>query len=301
MSRKVRICTISMNSLIHGTRSTREDRFKEAEEKMKKGSLDKPDLFLLPEIFLINDAPGCFGDPNNIEEEGNETYRRLGATARSYNAYVVAPLLVRKDSKVRNTGVVFDRTGKPVFEYAKTHPTPGEIEQGLSPGPHEPDTFDADFGRVGMAICYDLNFQHLFRHYYDRGVEVLLFSTYFPGGMLLRSWCYLYNFSAVSSHAQGCESVFINNLGVEEARADMFAQALTHEFELDSAVVPYWNNRDRVWTAKEKYGPDLVLDIHRPEGDVVLKYVGTRTSTRDILSEFGIQTKAETYNNEHLL
>ena len=301
MSRKARICTISMNSLTHGRHSSKEDRFREAEEKMKKGSLDKPDLFLLPETFLVNDGPGCFGDPNNIEEEGNETYRRLGATARSYNAYVVAPLLNRKDGKVRNTAVVFDRKGKPVFAYSKTHPTPGEIEQGVSPGPHKPACFDADFGRIGVAICYDLNFQPLFRHYYDQGVELLLFSSYFPGGLLLQSWCYLYMFHAVTSHAQGYESVFVDNMGHVQARANMYAQVLTHEFELDSVVIPYWGNREKVWVAKEKYGLDLDLDIHRAEGDVIIRYTGTETTAKEILREFGLETRVECYKNEHLL
>jgi len=46
-----------MNSEIHANRSTREDRFREAEQKIQRGALDKPDLFLLPEPFLVNDAP----------------------------------------------------------------------------------------------------------------------------------------------------------------------------------------------------------------------------------------------------
>ena len=66
MSRRVRICTISMNSIIHGNRSSRENRFREAEQKMKQGSLDKPDLFLLPEIFLVNDGPGAWSAPDHL-------------------------------------------------------------------------------------------------------------------------------------------------------------------------------------------------------------------------------------------
>jgi len=301
MSRKARICTISMNSLLHGNRSSKEDRFREATEKMKKGSLDKPDLFLLPEIFLVNDAPGCYADPANIETEGNETYQRLGATARSYGAYVAAALLTRQDGVPHNSIVIFDRTGEPVFYYHKTFPTAGEIEQGISPGPRKPACFDADFGRIGVAICYDLNFQPLFRHYYDQGVELLLFSSYFPGGLLLQSWCYLYMFHAVTSHAQGYESVFVDNMGHVQARANMFAQVLTHEFELDSVVVPYYGNHEEAWAAKEKYGPDLELDIHRAEGDVIIRYTGTKTTAKEILREFGLQTRVECYKNEHLL
>lgn len=301
MSRKVRICTVSMNSLIHADRSSKEDRLREAEEKLKRGSLDQPDLFLLPEVFLMNDTPDAWADPANMEEEGNGTYQRLGAAARSYNAYIAAPLLTREGGVVYNSAVIFNRRGEPVFTYHKTFPTPGEIEKGVSPGVRTPSCFDADFGRVGVAICYDLNFQPLFKHYYEQGVELLLFPSYFPGGLLLQSWAYLYMFHAVSSHAQGYESMFVNNLGHVVARANLFAQVLTHEFELDSVVVPYWGNHEAMWAAKEKYGPELEIQIHRAEGDVILRYRGAETTAKEILRKFGIRTRAEFYHNEHLL
>jgi len=301
MSRPARICTISMNSILHGTRSSKEDRFRDAEQKMAQGALDRPDLFLLPEIFLVNDGPDAWSDPGNMEEEGNETYQRLGALAREYGAYVVAPLLTRQEGLVRNSAVVFDRQGEPVFTYSKAFPTPGELANGVSPGTRRPSCFDADFGRLGIAICYDLNFQPLLKHYYTQGMELLLFPSYFPGGLLLQSWAYLYSFHAVSSHAQGHESVFVNNLGHVIARANMFTQALTRALELDSVVVPYWGNHDAVRAAKEKYGPDLEADIHRAEGDVILSYRARATTARDILREFGIRTRAEFYNDEHLL
>lgn len=301
MSRKVRICTISMNAAIHGTRSSKEDRFREAEAKIARGALDKPDLFLLPEHFLVNDNPVGSIPPEDIEEEGNATYTRLADTARTHAAYIVAPLLLRRGGKIFNASVVFDRAGVPVFVYCKTHPTPGEIDRGICPGPREPDVLDSDFGRIGIAICYDLNFQHLFRHYYDGHVELLLFSSYFPGGLLLRSWCFLYGFFAVTSHAQGDESVFVNNLGNVEAQANMFTQALTHTFEFDCVVAPYWGNHEQLRAAKEVYGPDLNLDIHRAEGDVIISYLGTGKTARDIVQEFGVRTRADYYDNDHLL
>ena len=290
-----------MNSIIHGGRSSKEDRFREAEGKMKLGALDKADLFLLPEIFLVNDVAGSSSDPANIELEGNETYQRLGAIARSYNAYIAAPLLTRIDGILHNSSVIFNREGEPVFTYHKTFPTPGEMNSGISPGTRTPQCFDTDFGRVGVAICYDLNFQPLFKHYYEQGIELLLFSSYFPGGLLLQSWAYLYTFHAVSSHAQGHESVFVNNLGYIVARANMFTQSLTHEFELDSVVVPYWGNHEAARAVKEKYGPAVEMDIHRAEGDMILRYLGTDTTAKEILQEFGIRTRAEVYKNEHLL
>jgi len=299
MSRRVRICTISMNAELYRRESTREDLLTAAEAKIKRGALDKPDLFLLPETFLVSPGAGRYQKEDNIDQAGNIVYERLGSAARSHNAYLVAPLILRKGDKVHNASVIFDRTGEPVFEYYKTYPAPREAEHGICPGPSKPDTFDADFGRLGLAICFDLNFQPLLRHYYDQGVELLLFPTYFPGGMLLQTWCYLYNFYAVSSHAQGYESVFIDNMGFEVARADMFAQTLTHEFELDSVVVPI--NTERMRPAKEKYGPELEIEMHRPEGQAILRYRGGETTAKDILREFDIPTKAERFENKHLL
>jgi len=290
-----------MNSIIHSNYSSKESRFREAERKMKQGSLDQPDLFLLPEVFLMNDVPGAWADSANMEEEGNDTYQRLGKVASSYNAYVAAPLLTSKDGVIHNSTVLFDRRGKPVFTYHKTFPTPTEIENGVSPGTRTPSCFDTDFGRVGVAICYDLNFQPLFKHYYEQSMELLLFPSYFPGGLLLQSWAYLYMFHAVSSHAQGHESMFVNNLGYVVARANMFTQSLTHEFELDSVVVPYWGNHEAVQSAKEKYGVELEMEIHRAEGDVILRYLGRGITIKDILRDFGIRMRAEFYNNEHLL
>jgi hypothetical protein len=197
--------------------------------------------------------------------------------------------------------VIFDRAGKAAFTYHKTHPTPTELEHGVSPGTLTPAVFEADFGRVGPVICYDLNFQPLLKHYYNQGIELLLFSTYFPGGRLLQTWAFLYMFHAVSSHAQGHDSVFVNNLGEVVASANMFTQALTHEFELDSVVVPYWGNHPAIGAAKEKYGPQLEIDNHRAEGDAILSYRGSDRNIKDILREFSIRTRPEVYRGEHLL
>jgi beta-ureidopropionase len=301
MSRKARICTISMNSIHHGNRSSREDRLIEAETKMKRGSFDKPDLFVLPETFLVNDTGGCFKNAANFEEPGNATFKRLGATAREYRAYVAAPLLLKTDGKVYNATVIFSREGEPVFTYHKAWPTPGEIAEGISPGTRKPACFEADFGRVGVAICYDLNFQPLFKHYYEQRIDLLLFPSYFPGGKLLETWSFLYGFHAVSSHAQGHDSVFVDNAGRVVARANMFTQTLTHEFELDSAIVPYWGNHAQTQSIKEKYGPALQLEILRDEGTAIFRYTGTDTTAREILREFGVRTAEEIYRNEHRL
>ena len=303
MSRTVRICTISMNSLVYAaTGACKEEILREAEAKIALGALDRPDLYLLPEVFLLNGTPEAWFNPANVDEVGNETYQRLGQAARDNHAYVAAPLLTREDGLLYNSTVIFDREGEPVYTYHKTYLTQSERgERGITPGSKDQRCFDCEFGRIGVAICYDLKFQPLLKHYYDQGMELLLFPSYFPGGLRLRSWAYLYMFHAVSSHAQGYESVFVNSLGCEVARADMFTQALTHEFELDSVVLPYLSNREATLAAKARYGPAVETEVSRPEGDMILRYRGTETTIKKIMSEFAMVTRAEEFNNEHLV
>ncbi len=302
MTRPVRICTISMNSLVTSAKNaSKEDMFKEIESKIALGALDNPDLFLLPEVCMLNGTPESWVDPSNIEEEGNSTYQRLGKLAFAHQAYIAVPLLTREQGLVYNSTVIFDPQGEPVHTYHKAYPTEGELNtRGITAGTKTPLPWDAPFGRVGVIICYDLKFQPLLKHYYNQGIELLLFSTYFPGGLRLQSMAYLYAFNVVSSHKQGYESVFLNKLGFEVARADMFAQALTYEFELDSIVVPYLENEEAVRAAKRKYGSAVESEIHRPEDDMIVYYRGSDTTIQDIRREFGLQTRSEAYYSEHL-
>jgi predicted amidohydrolase len=269
---------------------------------MALGALDKPDLYLLPEVCLLNGTPESWVDPANIEEKGNSTYQRLGEAARTHNAHIAAPLLTREEGRIYNSTVILNPEGDPVYTYHKAYPTPGELnERGITAGTRTPRPWDAPFGRVGVAICYDLKFQPLLKHYYNQGIELLLFPSYFPGGLRLQAMAYLYTFHVATSHKQGYESVFLNNLGFEVARADMFAQALTYEFELDCIAVPYLENQEAVRAAKRKYGHAVETEIHRPEGDMIVRYRGSDTTVKEIMREFGIKTRAQAFNNEHLV
>jgi predicted amidohydrolase len=86
--------------------------------------------------------------------------------------YVCAGNIERRGSHLFNTAVLFDRRGRLVGQYDKTHLTIGELQDGFSCGSEYP-VFDLDFGRVGIHICYDEWFPEVARLYAHRGAEVL--------------------------------------------------------------------------------------------------------------------------------
>ncbi|MDR3300644.1 MAG: carbon-nitrogen hydrolase family protein [Candidatus Accumulibacter sp.] len=96
----------------------------------------------------------------------------LAETASRHGIWLVGgslPLTASVPDKILNSCLVFDPSGERVARYDKIHlfgflNSEEHYDEGatIEPG-HQPVTFQAPFGRIGLAICYDLRFPELFR------------------------------------------------------------------------------------------------------------------------------------------
>lgn len=96
----------------------------------------------------------------------------LRETAARYGVWIVGgtlPLLADAGDKVRNSCLVYDDSGRRIARYDKIHLFGFEHgterykeSQTIEPG-RAVVAFDSPFGRIGVAICYDLRFPELFR------------------------------------------------------------------------------------------------------------------------------------------
>ena len=109
----------------------------------------------------------------------------LGSIASQNNIYIVAGLLERDGPVVYNTAVLIDREGKLAGRYRKVALPREEIEGGVMPGNSYP-VFDTDFGRIGMMICWDLQFPEVARQLTMQGAEVI-FMPIWGGNLTLAS------------------------------------------------------------------------------------------------------------------
>lgn len=96
----------------------------------------------------------------------------LCETAARCGVWIVGgtlPLVADADDKVRNSCLVFDDSGRRIARYDKIHLFGFEhgterYEESLTIEPGRAVVaFDSPFGRIGVAICYDLRFPELFR------------------------------------------------------------------------------------------------------------------------------------------
>jgi hypothetical protein len=268
-------------------------RDKEASWAEASGLIDsaahfQPDLFLLPELFLTGDEKERFSDPEYIEYPGSPMLLKIGAKAAERHAYIAAPVVYRAEDGVHNTTVLFDRRGRQVFTYHKAFPTSSERDHGILAGPLNPPCYDAEFGRIGMAICFDANFEPVFAHYRQQKIKLLLFSSYFPGGFILRQLAWRGHHYVMSSHAQGYENAIIDDYARVVATGNMFARALCWEVNLDSIVLPLYANWGPFPRIRERFGDQVLVEAFREEDRMRLVSNMPDKTVDDVVQECGL-------------
>lgn len=138
----------------------------------------KSDFILFPEFFH---AP-LMAEYNDLTEaeaiRGLAKYTaplrdKFAQWAIAYNTNIITGSFPElKDGRLYNIGYLCHRNGK-VDEYQKIHITPGERESWGLVGGDSLQTFDTDCGKIGILICYDVEFPELSRLLADDGMDIL--------------------------------------------------------------------------------------------------------------------------------
>lgn len=85
------------------------------------------------------------------------------ALAKELNIYLTIPLLEKespatsKEARLFNSVALAAPTGKIVAHYRKLTPWPHPEQSWATPGNRGVQTFDTEYGRVGLAICFDIH------------------------------------------------------------------------------------------------------------------------------------------------
>jgi predicted amidohydrolase len=155
---------------------------KEARRLIEKAAEQGARLVVLPEYFPIIGMKET--DKIAVREQlgSGPIQDFLSEIARKHRLWVVGgsiPLAASTPEKVLNSCLVFDELGEQVARYDKIHLF--NLDLG-NEHYHEANTIeagsdvvvvDSPFGRIGLAVCYDLRFPELFRAMKDVDIIVL--------------------------------------------------------------------------------------------------------------------------------
>ena len=150
------------------------------------------DLIALPETWT--------GQGDAWQTLNGDTLAQVSSLARKHHTYIVCPIDRRDGVQRRNSSVLLDRKGRVVCVYDKMYPYWSEFDlvPPVVPG-SEVRVHEADFGRIGMAICFDANFPEVWQQLADAGTELVVWSSAYSAGSQLQAHALNHHFHIVTS------------------------------------------------------------------------------------------------------
>jgi predicted amidohydrolase len=155
-----------------------EELMQQAEYFVDAVSAYRADFALFPEFF---NAP-LMADNNHLPESEAirelakhtpEIVQKFSELAISYNINIITGSMPEiKDGLLYNVGYICKRDGA-TDRYEKLHVTPDEAKVWGMQGGNQLKTFDTDCGKIGVLICYDVEFPELSRLLADEGMDIL--------------------------------------------------------------------------------------------------------------------------------
>ncbi len=162
----------------------------EAEKLVAEAAEAGAGLVVLPENFaFMGKRDAEMLDLRERDGEG-PLQRFLAQMAKRRRIWLVGgaiPLEADQPDRMRAACLIYDDQGRRVARYDKIHlfdvHLPGTEEryvesQTIQPG-NQAVVVDSPFGKLGVAVCYDLRFPELFRKMLDQGMEMIVLPAAF--------------------------------------------------------------------------------------------------------------------------
>ena len=224
------------------------------------------DIAVLPEVAVTGEA-GRKSRVRAVPLKG-EFGERFGAKARQHGCYIVAPTYLQDgENEISNAAVLFGRKGETAGIYRKVHlvVSPGgrDFENDCTAGREVP-VFDCDFGKLGIQICYDIEFDYGWQELARKGAELIAFPTQSPqtsqpACRAMHGRCY------VLSSTWRTNATLFEPTGKIAAQVLPPGRILVHEFDLSYAILPWHPALKKGEALRSKYADKVGFRYYEDE------------------------------------
>ncbi len=254
------------------------------EKELKKVLKARPDLIVLPEFCDLSTAGVEY-----MKVRGNQVVDFFSSVAKENRCYIAFGM-GRQDNEGfwRNSCVVVDRKGKIAGIYDKNFPTIAEMEAGIKASDNIA-VVECDFGKIGIAICFDLNFEELLRKYSSTETDIIIYPSMSHGGVLQNIWALSCNSFFIGSIYRGFPSEIRNPLGDVIAASGNGTDHAIAKINLDFKTVPVAYNYDNLAALKTKYGKTVKISDPGKNGTVIVTSNNKSISAEQMIKEFRIE------------
>jgi predicted amidohydrolase len=254
------------------------------------------DVIAMPEAWQ-----GQSNNGSTEEELNGPTITAMSVLARKHRTYIVCPI-DRKDGQMRrNSAVLLDREGKVATVYNKVFPWTPEFRFTPTINPGEAVGFhQADFGKLGLAICFDIDFPEVWRGLADKGAELVIWPSAYSGVGALKAHALQYHYYIVTAtQAPDCtayditgeELLYEKNPSINVSRITLDLDRGVYDRDAMDGRAMCTARREKLF--KER-GDDVVEEKYMEREDwFVLRAKRPGVSSRELARTYGLVEKAE--------
>jgi predicted amidohydrolase len=241
------------------------------------------DIIMLPETWRSQN--------NEPESLDGLIVNTLSEIARRYNTYIVCPFDRQESSLRLNTAVLLDRQGEIAGVYDKVYPYWSEYD--LTPTVHvgtQVPVVRTDFGCVGMAICFDVNFPEVWQRLADQDAEVVLWPSAYSAGRSLQAHAINHHFYIVTAtYTPDCIVYDINGDEILYEKGDEINVSRV-TIDLDRGIYHENFNVDKLKKLLAERGDDVEVEqwLTREQW-FVLKAKRPGVSARGLAEHYGLE------------
>ena len=241
------------------------------------------DIIVLPETWR--------GD-QLVETVEGESITALALLAKKHNTYIISPIERKEGAYRYNTAILIDRNGKVLGNYDKVYPYWSEFDLNppVQPGKKGVPVFDTDFGKIGMAICFDANFPEVWQALRDNGAEVVFWSSAYSAGLQLQAYALLHHYYIVTStYSKDCQVYDITGERILDENSENITIARI-TLDLDRGIYHENFNMEKLEKLLNSYGEEVEKELYLPrEQWFVLKAKKPGVLARELAKKFGME------------
>lgn len=206
------------------------------------------------------------------------------ATARKNGCTVVGSVKLREGGKVYNAQAMIGPDGTVLGCYRKRFLTSGELANGMARGPGA-EVVATPAGRIGGAICFDLNYPELRAAYARLVPDVIAFSSMYHGGHVQQSWAYETRAFFVGA-CKDALSEIRDPFGRVLASANGYSRVAVARVNLDRAIVHMDRNQDLFPDIQRRHRAGVRIEVSADLGVALVTCEAAGLSMADLMREF---------------
>ena len=264
-----------------------------------------------PEILTIVDQEGAQGTdmivlPETwrgdqlVETLQGESITELSRLAKKHNTYIISPIELREGKSRFNTAVLIDRSGKIAGRYDKVYPYWSEfdLKPPVDPGIKGVPVFETDFGKIGMAICFDANFPEVWQALKDKGAEVVFWPSAYSAGSQLQAYALLHHYYIVTStYSKDCQVYDITGERILDEKSDKPVTVARITLDLDRTIFHENFNLEKRDSLLKEHAGEVEQEVYMSrEGWFVLRAKKPGVSARSLTKAYNMEILTDYQN-----